>query len=424
MEDNNKEISEFKIAWGRFLRFATFVLTVTSLGLQLFPSFYDKVSNTGYIREFNTTQALEDFDFMWNELEDNYSFFDEIQDEGLDYKEINKKYRDKIKNEDKINIRKFYLIVKDNLNEYKNIGNLDLVSKEYYSAMNKLNIYRIISNENYYSNFSDAINSEKPEKTYFYLGMDNLIKYFRIRQDFSEDRGGSTGYQHSKDTFVLDVKNPSQILDSLTYKNDISGFYSNDFKSIKNIILKLDDKFSESNDYWIRHIVAPLITQEKNLNLKVLTRDGEIAKSRIQKLELNAEEIPNGNLIYLNTKVMPERPIDFKGDIYLLVDENSANALENFAMFCKETGFATVVGRPTSGNPLDGLGYPRLSILPNSGLLFQYKLGKMIDKNGNDITREGVKPDILIKDGESIFKETLKYLGESENRDYNPEKQN
>lgn len=413
LEENGKEQSEFKTAWTKFLKFASLVLTVVIVGLQLFPPLYNKFSNTSYIKEFNKVQALEDFDFMWGELEENYPFFDEIQDAGLNYKEINKIYRDKIENEDRINIKKFYSIVKENLDVYGGIGDLDIVSKEYFYAMDNIGSYDIIYNEKYYSDLSEVVNSEKTNKTYFHMSMNNLLSYFRMRQGFNSSSASFGWSKHSEDTLVLNIENPHQFLDG--FSEDIYGseYLTYDLHDYKNIIMNLKDENSSSNSYWTDFLVSPLANREYEYNLNVIAKDGEIAEEKIQKMDRKKEKLPSGDyLVSISEKIEPYNSQNYMGNIYLLVDEKSSNGLENFAQFCKDTGFATVIGRHTKGDPLDGLGYPRLSIFPNSGLIFQYKLGKIVDSSGEYITNNGVTPDVLVGDEEIVLNAALRYLGE------------
>ena len=59
----------------------------------------------------------------------------------------------------------------------------------------------------------------------------------------------------------------------------------------------------------------------------------------------------------------------FKGNIYLLVDDAVYSSSESFSIFCKDSGFATLIGEKTGG---DGGGIdPILFDLENSVLIIR-----------------------------------------------------
>jgi len=89
-----------------------------------------------------------------------------------------------------------------------------------------------------------------------------------------------------------------------------------------------------------------------------------------------------------------EDNIPFAGEIWLLVDDQSASASELAAMQSISSGFATVVGTPTMGvSPAITIFVP----LPNTGILFRVDTGYMIDDLGRSIEEFGVTPDIVIE---------------------------
>ena len=54
------------------------------------------------------------------------------------------------------------------------------------------------------------------------------------------------------------------------------------------------------------------------------------------------------NFYKVNTlEIHPNKELDFKGRVYLLVDGEVGAAAEKFAAFAKDTGFATLVGQTT-----------------------------------------------------------------------------
>ena len=81
---------------------------------------------------------------------------------------------------------------------------------------------------------------------------------------------------------------------------------------------------------------------------------------------------------------------------WVVVDENVYSSSEKFVLFCKQTGWATVVGRHTGG---DGLGSsPVLVMLPDSGILIRFSntAGETLE---GALSVDGTEPDILLETG-------------------------
>ncbi|MEG1415933.1 MAG: S41 family peptidase [Clostridium sp.] len=92
----------------------------------------------------------------------------------------------------------------------------------------------------------------------------------------------------------------------------------------------------------------------------------------------------------------PDGKSGFNGKIYLLVDSVVYSAAEGLASFCKETGFATLVGEATGG---DGIGSdPVLFNLENSGIVV--RMSSMMGLTESGVCNEEFKttPDVMVKD--------------------------
>ena len=105
-----------------------------------------------------------------------------------------------------------------------------------------------------------------------------------------------------------------------------------------------------------------------------------------------------------------EYAIPFGGEIWLLVDEVSASASLMAAKIAVNTGFATVVGEPTSR--VTGVVYT-LAALPNTGILFRIDIGYTTDMYGRSIEEFGVIPDIANRPGMDALETVLAVIEES-----------
>ncbi len=86
-------------------------------------------------------------------------------------------------------------------------------------------------------------------------------------------------------------------------------------------------------------------------------------------------------------------PNSFKGQVYLLVDQEVYSSAETLAAWCKSTGFATIVGERTKG---DGIGFdPVFYQLPHSRLMLSLPLALGLNSDGQANAEWGTNPDII-----------------------------
>lgn len=150
---------------------------------------------------------------------------------------------------------------------------------------------------------------------------DKAVNYDNIIIDISDNGGGSTLYWKQNIVELLlnkTVSNPHYILYKLGKNNveHLKDIYGEDFISTFKDIKELD----------INDIMAPEVVSRKF--------DAFI--------EVEGKYDPN-----------PREGYYYKGKIWVLIDTPVYSSSDSFASFCKNTGFATLVGRPTGG---DGLG--------------------------------------------------------------------
>lgn len=98
-------------------------------------------------------------------------------------------------------------------------------------------------------------------------------------------------------------------------------------------------------------------------------------------------------------------PDKFHGKIWVLVDKYCYSATDELACFCKEMGFATLVGTETGGN---GKGsQPYIMALPYSGLIVEYEPYLSFNTDGTCNGISGTVPDIVTEDGSDALETCL-----------------
>lgn len=206
--------------------------------------------------------------------------------------------------------------------------------------------------------------------------------------------------------------------------NKIIRSFLEEVKNYKNLIIDIRGNGGGSDSYWIENIVKPLILEPIKFEYKCIYKNGDYIKPFIEdRLGIKAQWLKNKNYKYIDKnlkeifnnleddfynyndfkiEINPEKNnINFKGKIYLLVNEEVYSSAENFSVFCKSNNFATLVGTTTGG---DGIGMdPALVSLPNSGLVIRFplELGIAPDNTINEETH--TFPNIYIEEKEENF---------------------
>ncbi|QNK42614.1 hypothetical protein HCR03_11650 [Caproicibacter fermentans] len=81
------------------------------------------------------------------------------------------------------------------------------------------------------------------------------------------------------------------------------------------------------------------------------------------------------------------------------------SSAEGFAHFCKQTGFATIVGDPTNG---DGIGIDSLIfVLPNSGICLRFSASLGLNPDGGSNEEFGTTPDVPCEPGKDALQTCL-----------------
>ena len=116
-------------------------------------------------------------------------------------------------------------------------------------------------------------------------------------------------------------------------------------------------------------------------------------------------------LVSAGTVHPAEDSVNFGGQIWLLVDGGSASASVGAALLAQYTGFATLVGEPTSGvmNPVFSY-----SVLPNTGIIWRVDIGHFTDAYGRSVEELGVVPDILNLPGMDAVETVLALIADSD----------
>ena len=246
------------------------------------------------------------------------------------------------------------------------------------------------------------------------------------KKSLPKQRGKKSYYA---DTLLCNGKIALMRLSSLPYEKisvdslRIASFLST-ISEADYLIIDIQGNSGGSELYWSRLVVSRLIPKPITYFSTQIVRGGEINREYCPEFFEEAEsltgEVCSGlpdelydGTFYLRKypcEVAASDPIAFRGKIYLLVDRKVFSSAGGWADFCKQTGWATVVGETTG---VQGIGRDPIVIsLPESGLLLRYPYCNGINADGTFNGEVGVRPDIEIhgKDKNERLQNLIEYL--------------
>lgn len=222
---------------------------------------------------------------------------------------------------------------------------------------------------------------------------------------------------------VAYIKIPKMIQPwEMAYDKELVGGYLMKIKDYPVLIIDIRGNGGGNSSYWSEYLLPQIIDQPYSARQYLFYKDGEYNRKYFEANHIPQYKIPKVNNLetkkltnlpdeilsdftYYQTFQQVIRPtetsIQFKGNIYLLVDEVVYSSAEMLAMFVKESGLATLVGKKTGG---DGIGSdPLLAMLPNSGYVFRFS--KELGTTGDGTCNEEHKtiPDYIVEN----IKQTL-----------------
>ena len=356
-------------------------------------------------------EKLEDFEYLYSLIEENYPLLKVSERvNGFDWLGEKENFRNAIENAstDEIFMEELEKIIKKLNDTSTSIVGMDRF-KNYYAAFTNPE-----QGDNY-KPWTEIIKDEKTIKRYRFDETQLKILEEMNKSENMSTRPSLPDVPVFKSDIIEQngvayIKLNSMNIDRVEADGKLIREFLEEVKNYKKLIIDIRRSnywIGDDDTYWIKNIVEPLIKEEISVDNYVLMK-GDYGKKfyeyrgmKFSPISELSNEVVHDELkeefdyFYIqNQKVDPVEPIGFNGEIYLLTDKNVVYNAENFAGFCKDTGFATVVGETTSGinHSFDNI----LFSLSNSGIVSS--LRGLISLNGDGTIKEEVKivPDIEV----------------------------
>ena len=202
-----------------------------------------------------------------------------------------------------------------------------------------------------------------------------------------------------------------------------------EIKDVPALIIDMRNNSGGDDRFWMLNIVRPLAREPLNEFQGAAIRTGEYIKPFMEAnaeafsdvegltslgMQLTQKDIPSiltpeelENLppeilgpdfeppVFSMTTIEPSGECPYKGKIYVLTGPGVFSSAESFCMFCKSSGWATLVGEYTGGD--GGGSTPAMITLPNSKIpvFFPSTLSLNPDFTANEETHTA--PDVLVE---------------------------
>ena len=378
---------------------AAAVLAAAALSLSLPLSQAQDTPSPDHMLGLTAEQRMEDYKYLWSVLADSYPCWGILDREGVDVEGIYTSYRDMVAESD--SDQTFYQAVYSTLFLLGNNGHLSIVEPaDYFSLLPSARLYRR-SGQTAWADILER--KETREKYRSLLALDRAINSSSEEEEPALETpapaaGGviplllpESGVGYVKiDSFPAEYEADRAIL---------SDFYRQ-CGDCTDLIFDLTDNSGGSEAYWEELLVAPHIDEPLSSEHLALVRHSRNNAPYLDQV------FPAECLLPLNQ--LPSLPHLEPGD---LVDESVYSASESFALFCQQTGFATLVGSATSG---DGIGTdPVFLQLPNSGILVQYTPVFGLNPDGSSNEELGTLPDLPSPPGEPPLITALRAISQA-----------
>lgn len=374
-------------------------------------------------------EALYDYDAMWLLLEENFPYLGRIEAEmGIDWRAVRDDYRARLEQSAGsrggcVTQRTFLSLISKCLDEFYPVGHLFLVYPENWRS------------------WSDSWLTHDEASLHYALG--TLMRNPRSEQFYAawEELEGARATRLSPNAGVASEETVSpglsfEILDGdipFIQMDTFGGWTEKTYAALDEFLSSIKDKAhlivditgntGGSTTPWASLVAA--LTGETltcdmflgakagalNLALNPQFTNPRFTDAHVYEDDSWREDFPYIQPEYVDgmdlllkttTQIGPNDTCNgFQGKVWLLVSGNCYSSSDQFAFFCKDTGFATLVGTPTGGN---GMGaQPYVMALPYSGLVIEYEPYLSFNPDGTCNGISGTQPDIFSGNGQSAL---------------------
>ena len=354
-------------------------------------------------KQLTKEEKIEDFEYMFKTIEEAYPFLEvNKRVNNVDWIANKEEYLEKIKNTK--NDKEFIEAITQILSELNNDHTHLINSKELYdffkSGYNQTGLYDFFDDEKVLSRYNSMEGNTQNTK-------EPMVKKDVIVRDVIDKK---IGYIYLPQMYGVYGEITEKDIES---DMKIIGDYINKLEDYKALIIDIRGNSGGDDMYW-RSIVSKVASDDiESKGYLAFRSDNKIMKDYVDKREIRVDSIDNlpkellenapkdimtdfSEFMESTVVIESDNKSKFKGNIYLLVDDAVYSSSESFSIFCKDSGFATLIGEKTGG---DGGGIdPILFDLENSVLIIRMASDMYLTGQGICNEEFKTKPDYEVSD--------------------------
>ena len=350
----------------------------------------------------------DDYAWLWNALREDYPFILCLEDMGLDVEQIERDYADRAVKCRSVN--EFAELMADLFYCMNNLAHLEMIDAAAYDEYMDLAEKGVLDTA-----YSDLICDAVTQSVYAAMPRKANAEAaaYALPQLYYYEDICAVYIRFQTFNHACLERDRSVVEDALKRYPDA-----------RHVIFDITGNGGGSDYYWMENIVAPVGGEYGYENVLYfrntpLTQRFGLMDSAVDLSKTDEETAIPADINALNLTHKRVNTVRFSDSgntgtdhtrlkRWVLIDGGTYSAADGFATFCKETGWATLVGTQTMGD--GGSAAPLMVRLPDTGLLVQFSCAVTLNSDGSLNAIAGTLPDYRPNPKESPLEACLRLI--------------